>query len=102
MNDFMPFCAIAIVLLLVIGFYCVIVTNNMIRALIGVEILIKAVTLLIIMAGYQTGQTGLAQSMAITVIVVEVAVTAVAAGIVLAGYRFTNSIHASELRKLKE
>ena len=102
MNEILLFFGIGVALLMVIGFYCIVVTNNMIRTLIGLEILTKAVTLLIILAGYVTGQTGLAQAMAITMIVVEVAVVAVAVGIVLCGYRFTHSIHASELRKVKE
>ncbi|MHB9154601.1 MAG: NADH-quinone oxidoreductase subunit K, partial [Endomicrobiales bacterium] len=35
-------------LLFIAGFYCILVTRNLIRTLIGLEILTKAVTLLII------------------------------------------------------
>ena len=53
---FWPFTACVRDALLVAGLYCMLVTRNLIRALIGVEILTKAVTLLIILAGYVTGQ----------------------------------------------
>ena len=53
--------SIGATLLLITGFYCLIVTYNLVRALIGLEILTKSVTLFIILAGYITGRTGLVQ-----------------------------------------
>jgi len=67
---------IGVVLTLVAGFYCVLTTRSLIRALIGLEILTKAVTLLIILAGCVTGRMALAQALAVTALV------AVGAGIV--------------------
>ena len=60
---------IFIILLSIAGVYCILMTFNLIRALLGLEILIKASTLLIILAGYLTHQTGLAQAMVITLTV---------------------------------
>ena len=37
-----------ITILFISGFYCILVTRSLIRAIIGLELLIKAVTLLII------------------------------------------------------
>jgi len=51
-----------VILLLITGLYCVIVTRNLMRALIGLEILTKAVTLLLIVAGYTTGRVAQAQA----------------------------------------
>ena len=59
-----------VVLLFVIGIYCVLLTYNLIRALIGLEILVKAVTLLLVVAGYVSGREALAQSLVITLIVI--------------------------------
>lgn len=92
---------IGVVLVLVVGFYCILTTKNLIRALIGVEVLAKAVTLLIILAGYVSKQIALAQSLAITMIVLEVAVIVVAIGIVLCVYRRTGSVETTNLRNLK-
>jgi len=89
------------ILLFVCGFYCLMVTRNFIRALIGLEILTKAVTLLIIVAGYVSNRMALAQSMAITLIVVEVVVIAVAAGIIFGIFKKTGALNVAKLRNLK-
>lgn len=95
-----PFCIITIILF-IIGFYCLLVTYNMIRALIGIEILIKAVTLLIIAMGYITKHMALAQAMVITLIVIEVVFITVAAGIIIGVHKQTNTLDSRTLRKLK-
>ena len=70
--------------------------------LIGLEILTKAVTLLIIVGGYVTGQMALAQALAITLIVIEVVVIVVAAGIVICASTSTPIAgRAHDLRNLK-
>ena len=91
----------AIGLLLVAGFYCIIVTRNSIRVLIGIELLSKAVTLMIILAGHVTGRTALAQALVITFIIIEVVVLAVAAGVVLGIFRRHNSLDTRNLRSMK-
>jgi NADH:ubiquinone oxidoreductase subunit K len=90
-----------IIVLFIIGIYCVIMTANLIRALIGIEVLIKAATLLLIVAGYITGHVALAQSLVITLIVIEVVFMVVAVGIVLGIYRHYGSLDAKNLRNLK-
>ena len=47
---------IFITLIFITGIYCILASFNLVRALIGLEILIKAVTLLIILAGYICGR----------------------------------------------
>jgi len=90
-----------IVLLFACGAYCLIVTRSMIRAIIGIELLIKAVTLLIIVAGSITGRAAMAQSLAVTIIVIEVIVAATAAGIALRVFRHTDSLDVRNIRNLK-
>ena len=90
-----------VAMLFVCGFYCIMVTRNMIRAIIGIELLFKAVTLLIILVGYVTGRTALAQSLAITIIVIEVVIAATAAGIALWVFRHTDSIDVRSINNLK-
>jgi multisubunit Na+/H+ antiporter MnhC subunit len=92
---------LAIAILGVIGIYCCLVTYNLIRALIGLEILIKAVTLLIIVVGYITQHEALAQSLVITLIVIEVVVITVSVGIVLGIQRFNDSLDTRKIRNLK-
>ena len=92
---------IFIILLSIAGAYCILMTFNLIRALLGLEILIKASTLLIILAGYLTHQAGLAQAMVITLIVIEVVIMVVAGGIILSLFRHYKTIDTRKLNQLK-
>jgi NADH:ubiquinone oxidoreductase subunit K len=97
---FWPY-SIFTIILSVIGLYCMLASYNLIRVLIGVELLIKAVTLFLIMTGYLAGCTGLMQSMVITLIVIEVVVMTVAVGVVLGIQQRTHSLDVRNIRTLK-
>jgi NADH:ubiquinone oxidoreductase subunit K len=90
-----------ILMLFVMGLYCLLVTQNIVRALIGIEILMKAVTLLIIIAGQTIGNAALSQAMIITLIVIETVFIAVAMGIVLCVYKHSGSLDTNNLTDLK-
>lgn len=90
-----------IVLVFITGLYCILATRSLIRVLIGLELLIKAVTLAIILAGYVTGNTALAQSIVITTIVIEVVVVTVGGGIALSVFRKNDSLDTRLLKNLK-
>ena len=90
-----------IILLFITGIYCILVSFNLIRALIGLEVLIKAVTLLIILAGYICGRTALAQAIVITLIVIEIVVMVVAGGIAFWAFRYNKTIDPRRLSNLK-
>jgi NADH:ubiquinone oxidoreductase subunit K len=92
---------ICIVLVAIAGIYCLVMTRNFIRVLIGLELLTKAATLLLVVAGALSGRLAQAQSLAITLIVVEVVVVCVAAGIVLSIYRLNESLDVRKSRNLK-
>ena len=90
-----------IIMLFIAGLYCILVTRNLVRVLIGLELLTKSVTLLLILGGYMTGKVALAQAIVITLIVIEVVVIAVMAGVILSIYRHTGSLDASNIKSLK-
>ena len=90
-----------VILLFIIGIYALLATRNLLRILIGMEILTKGVTLLLVAAGYLTGRVNVIQPVIITMIVVEVVIIAVAAGVVIAAYRKNGTIDIRELRNLK-
>jgi NADH:ubiquinone oxidoreductase subunit K len=89
------------VLMLVAGFYCLIATRSFLRAVIAIELLIKAVTLFFIAVGYITAKPALTQALVITVIVVEVVVVVIAGGIAISVFRKNDSLNISLLNKLK-
>ncbi len=88
-------------LVLVDGLWCMLATYNLLRILIGVEIMMKSVSFLLIVAGYLSGRMALAQAMVITVIVIEVVVVVAAAGIILGFFRSTDSLSVKNTRDLK-
>lgn len=101
MENLLPLFGGLTVMLMIIGLYCIFVSENVIRIIIGIEVLTKAATLAIVLAGYLTGREALAQCLAITLIIVEVAVIAVASGITVGIFRQNGSLDTSELKSLK-
>ncbi len=92
---------VSALLILAVGFYSIVVTRNLMRILLSVEILTKAVTLLMIGAGYLTGNVGAAEAYVITIIVVEVMILVVATGIVVGVYKNNGSLDTSKLNNLR-
>jgi NADH-quinone oxidoreductase subunit K len=90
-----------IVCIFIIGIYCMIVTQNLIRLLIGLEILVKSVTLLFIYSGRMINDSFTSQSLIITLIIIEVVVMVVACGIVLGISRHNKTLDTRKLRNLK-
>lgn len=90
-----------VILTLIVGLYGLLTTRNLVRTLIGLEILTKAVTLLILLAGKCGGQLGLAQALAITLIVIEVAVVVVAVSLVVCVYKATGSVDTRGIQEIK-
>jgi multisubunit Na+/H+ antiporter MnhC subunit len=93
--------SIGAILVFIAGLYCLLATFNLIRAVIALELLTKAATLFIILAGYVTGRVALAQALAITLIVIEVVVVVVATGVILCVFRYNKSVNVRLLRNIK-
>ena len=72
-----------VVALLGVGFYGLLITRNLIKIVLVLQILIKAVILAFILAGKMSGNLGLGQSAAATIIVADtiVAVVGLALGV---------------------
>jgi multisubunit Na+/H+ antiporter MnhC subunit len=88
-------------LLLIDGLWCMLATRNLVRILIGLEILMKSVTFFLIVAGYLSGRMALAQALVITVIVIEVVVVVVVAGVILGFFRKHDSLDVGNTRNMK-
>ena len=93
---------VAVAMVFATGLYSLLVTRNLIRVVISLEVLTKAVTLLIILAGVIMHRMAEAQAFAITLIVIEVIVTAIAAGIVIGVFNHTGTVDTRKLTNLKE
>lgn len=99
-NPFWPYFIISVLLILT-GVYCVTVTRNLVRVLIGMELMTKGVTLILAASGFLSGNTGVSQAMIVTLIVVEVVVIAVAAGVVIGHFRATGSLDTQTMNSLR-
>ena len=101
MNNFWILNIGAAALLIGIGIYCLLTMKNMVKLLIGIEIIAKGVTLAFIATGLTKNNLLLAQSLVISVIVVDVAVIATALAIIISIHRHTKSLDVRKLTKLK-
>jgi NADH-quinone oxidoreductase subunit K len=91
----------AVALLIGIGIYCLLTMKNMVKLLIGIEIIAKGITLALMATGFAKNNLLLAQSLVISVIVVDVAVIATALAIIISINRHTKSLDVRKLTKLK-
>jgi len=92
---------ISTVMLLIIGIYSLVVTRHLIRILLSVEILTKAVTLMMVAAGYLTGKMAEAQAYIISIIVIEVMLLVIATGIVYSVYKNDGTLDTKTINNLK-
>ena len=101
--SFSPFTIawVGVIGLLGIGFYSLMVSRNLIKIVVALQILVKGALLGLIAAGNANGQIGLSQSMALTVIVADtiVAVMGIALGVQIR--RQTGSLDVRDLSRLR-
>jgi|WetSurMetagenome_2_1015567.scaffolds.fasta_scaffold421408_2 NADH:ubiquinone oxidoreductase subunit K len=87
--------------MIITGLFMLLRTYNMIRIIIAIEVIIKAVTLVLAFATYLNGNHALGQTLIITMILIEVVVAVVAAGIAVSVYRNNGNMDVRNLNKLK-
>ncbi|MGB8211959.1 MAG: NADH-quinone oxidoreductase subunit K [Anaerolineales bacterium] len=92
---------IGVVGLLGVGFYGLLVSRNLIKIVLSLQILAKAAILVLVAAGQATGQIDLGQSLALTVIVADtiVAVMGIALGVQIR--RRSGTLDVRELASLR-
>lgn len=67
----------AVIGLLGVGFYGLLVTRNLIKVIIALQILVKGAMLALVLGGQAGGQAAVGQSLAVTVIVADTMVAVV-------------------------
>ncbi|HSC69988.1 MAG TPA: NADH-quinone oxidoreductase subunit K, partial [Candidatus Methylomirabilis sp.] len=66
-----------VIALLGVGCYGLLITRNLIKVVIALQVLVKAVVVALVLAGQTGGQPGIGQSLAATVIVADTMVAVV-------------------------
>ncbi len=87
--------------LLGVGFYGLLITRNLIKVVMMLQILIKAVVLALVFAGKVSGNLGLGQSAAATVIVADTIVAVVGLALAVQVRRRFGTLDVPKISTLK-
>jgi len=87
--------------LLGVGFYGLLVSRNLIKLVIALQILVKAVLLGLVAAGEAIGQINLGQSMASTVIVIDTIVAVIGIALAVQVRRTMGTLDVNKLASLR-
>jgi NADH:ubiquinone oxidoreductase subunit K len=90
-----------VVLLLVIGFYGLLITRNLIKIVLVLQILVKAVVVALVLGGKASGNLGLGQSLAATVIVADTIVAVVALALAVQVRRRVGTLDLAKISSLR-
>jgi len=92
---------LGVILLLVIGFYGLLITRNLIKIVLVLQILVKAVVVALVLAGKASGNLGLGQSLAATVIVADTIVAVVALALAVQVRRRVGTLDLAKISTLR-
>jgi NADH:ubiquinone oxidoreductase subunit K len=87
--------------LLAVGLYGLLITRNLIKVVIALQILVKSAVLALVLAGRASGQIGLGQSLAATVIVADTMVAVVGLALAIQIQRRVGSVDVSAIATLR-
>lgn len=90
-----------VVLLLMIGFYGLLITRNLIKIVLVLQILVKAVIVALVLAGKASGNLGLGQSLAATVIVADTIVAVVALALAVQVRKRVGTLDLTKISSLR-
>ena len=92
---------VAIIGLLAIGLYALLISRNLIKIVVGLQILVKGAMLGLIAAGQLAGQAEVGESLALTVIVVDTIVAVVGLALAVQVRRHFGTLDVRALSTLK-
>ncbi len=84
-----------------VGCYGILMTRNLIKIVIALQVLIKAAVLALVLAGQAGGQAGTGQSLAATVIVADTMVAVVGLALAVQIRRRVGSVDLSAISRLR-
>lgn len=87
--------------LLAIGFYTLMTVRNLIKVVVGLQILVKAAVLALVLAGSANGRMDEVQSLAVTVIVADTVVAVIGMALAVQVRRRTGSLDVRDLASLR-
>jgi NADH:ubiquinone oxidoreductase subunit K len=91
----------ALAVVFAVGLFTIISQRNMIKTIIGLEIMARGITLAFITSGYLLGQPGVAQAVTILVITIDATVVALALALMVNAHRHFGGLDLSKLTRLR-
>jgi len=99
----LPSIVIIVVLGLIgVGIYALLTTRNLIKVIVALQILVKGAMLALVLAGRQTGQVDLGQSLAITVIIADTIVAVIGMAVAVQVRRVIGTLDLRALSSLRK
>ncbi len=84
-----------------VGLYGLLITRNLIKIVVALQILVKAAVLALVAAGRISGQVHLGQSLAVTVIVADTVIAVVGLALAVQVRRRFNTLDVQALSELR-
>ena len=85
-----------------IGLYGLLITRNLIKVVVALQVLVKGALLALVVAGTASGKINLGQSLAVMVIVVDTVVAVIGLALALQVKRRMGTLDVKELATLKK
>jgi len=85
-----------------IGLYGLLITRNLIKVVVALQVLVKGVLLALVAAGTVSGKINLGQSLAVMVIVVDTVVAVIGLALALQVKRRVGTLDVKDLATLKK
>lgn len=82
------------------GIFCLIARSNLIKMVIGLELLGKGVSLLFVLGGYLSGDTSVSQAVVFTLIAIEAVVAGLALALVILARRVWKTFDITAISRL--
>jgi NADH-quinone oxidoreductase subunit K len=92
---------IGVIGLLGVGLYSLLITRNLIKLVVALQIMVKAAVLGLVAAGNASGQIQLGQSLAVTVIVADTVVAVIGLALAVQIRRQLGTLDVNDLSKLR-
>lgn len=92
---------ISVLFLFGLGLYALLTIRNLVRLILAIQVMVKGIIILIIVAGNIQDQMGTAQSMALTFIIADTIVAVLGMALAVQVKRVTGSLDTKEISKLR-
>ena len=91
----------AAIFLYILGLYCIVTKRNMIKLVIGFEILFHAVIYTLVLIATQAGLLGTGQVVVALSIVIDAVIVALALALIINAFKHYKTLDVTKLRRLR-